>query len=173
MATQTCYDQRSFNSLSHAWTAFANGNKEEGFKQFQSAVIPDQHKVYRQLWINRNEPRGNHCYGEQAFNDIKGLKSTLEEKARAIEPMIGQIYDIREREKNFNPYVKYETRWNHSTGHYERVVVYDDKKTGRWLDDICPKPGDPNNDAKVVAIVGSSFITCLILVFTKYMTGGR
>lgn len=174
MATQTCYDQRSFNSLSYAHMAFFDGNKEEGFKQFQSAVIPDQHKVYKQLWLNRNQPRGNLCYGEQAFNDTHGLSTTLAEKVAAIEPVIKMDKELSQQEisayqKKANPNSgwAYRTVYDIPSGTFKQKYTWENPDPSfhgfrKNIDDIMPAHVDPKVGATIIGVAGLASMIVIV-----------
>jgi hypothetical protein len=78
-------------NLQASSTAFKLSDEDYAFKgydHFFKTPSEVRNKVYEQLWVNKNKPMGDHRYGEFAFFNMHGRRSTYLEKAEAIDKFI-------------------------------------------------------------------------------------
>jgi hypothetical protein len=132
------------NHLNAASGQFRNGNKSLGLENFRYVPSTHQNKVYEQLWIDKNSPKGNPEFGRQAFHDTTGLYSTVQEKAKAIEGYIASVNDIRlgiEMRQNVNGYNRVDR--DVKVSGYDKGYGYYDKPDREPIG-TNPPPKDPD-----------------------------
>jgi hypothetical protein len=175
-------------NLQASSTAFKLSDEDlafEGYDYFLETPTEVQNKVYEQLWVNKNKPMGDHRYGEFAFFNMHGRRSTYQEKAEAIDKFIissviltADSYDQRvalntdsyDQRLQANAYVnEYRLQWNQTTRKYDYVEDVNWYKWGKNMEKILiptEKDSQAKRDAKnCVAIGGAIGILALGVLY--------